>query len=238
MVEELTALHQAHTWDLVPLRAGKLLLALVGSKRLKPILMGSLNDITLNLLLKIPSIYILSMVAERLFKDEATEEKGERARMASFVGAMAIADLVKTTLGPKGMVKILQSTGRGHTVTVTNDGATILKSLHIDNPAAKSLLLTSQKFQMMMWARGCCCQGKGEGLTRKLNYKGLKMPTSVSILFVTSTALPVMVDIGPTSLLPNRQANRKKILRVYLTALFTMFISFHIQHKCTSQLHV
>ncbi|KAK3038873.1 hypothetical protein RJ639_028595, partial [Escallonia herrerae] len=42
---------------------------------------------------------------ERLFKDEATEEKGERARMASFVGAMAIADLVKTTLGPKGMAR-------------------------------------------------------------------------------------------------------------------------------------
>ncbi|GKA99079.1 T-complex protein 1 subunit beta, partial [Tanacetum coccineum] len=38
------------------------------------------------------------------------------------VGAMAIADLVKTTLGPKGMDKILQSTGRGHSVTVTNDG--------------------------------------------------------------------------------------------------------------------
>ncbi|GER53653.1 T-complex protein 1 subunit beta, partial [Striga asiatica] len=33
--------------------------------------------------------------------------------------------------------KILQSTGRGHNVTVTNDGATILKSLHIENAAAK-----------------------------------------------------------------------------------------------------
>ncbi|KAI8550001.1 hypothetical protein RHMOL_Rhmol06G0069700 [Rhododendron molle] len=81
---------------------------------------------------------------ERLFKDEATEEKGERARMASFIGAMAIADLVKTTLGPKGMDKILQSTGRGHSVTVTNDGATILKSLHIDNPAAKVLVEISK----------------------------------------------------------------------------------------------
>ncbi|KAF3632299.1 T-complex protein 1 subunit beta [Capsicum annuum] len=53
---------------------------------------------------------------------------------------MAITDLVKTTLGPKGMDKILQTTGRGHSVTVTNDGATILKSLHIDNPAAKVLV--------------------------------------------------------------------------------------------------
>ncbi|ERN09244.1 T-complex protein 1 subunit beta isoform X2 [Amborella trichopoda] len=80
------------------------------------------------------------MAIEKLLKDEATEEKGDRARMASFVGAMAIADLVKTTLGPKGMDKILQSSGRGFNVTVTNDGATILKSLHIDNPAAKVLV--------------------------------------------------------------------------------------------------
>ncbi|XP_052157055.1 T-complex protein 1 subunit beta-like isoform X2 [Oryza glaberrima] len=79
-------------------------------------------------------------MVDRLLKDDATEEKGERARMASFVGGMAISDLVKTTLGPKGMDKILQSTGRGRSVTVTNDGATILKSLHIDNPAAKVLV--------------------------------------------------------------------------------------------------
>ncbi|KAG6545284.1 hypothetical protein Mapa_013244 [Marchantia paleacea] len=79
-------------------------------------------------------------MAGNILKEEALEEKGERARMAAFIGAMAIADLVKSTLGPKGMDKILQSTGRGHSVTVTNDGATILKSLHVDNPAAKVLV--------------------------------------------------------------------------------------------------
>lgn len=70
----------------------------------------------------------------------ATEEKGENARMSSFVGAMAIADLVKTTLGPKGMDKILQSMSRSREVSVTNDGATILKSIHVDNPAARVLV--------------------------------------------------------------------------------------------------
>ncbi|KAI9112809.1 hypothetical protein K1719_016126 [Acacia pycnantha] len=85
-------------------------------------------------------LQLLSFKIEKILKDEASEEKGERARMASFVGAMAIVDLVKTTLRPKGMDKILQSTGRGREVTVTNDGATILKSLHIDNPAAKVLV--------------------------------------------------------------------------------------------------
>lgn len=84
------------------------------------------------------------MAVDRILKDDASEEKGDRARMATFVGAIAITDLIKTTLGPKGMDKILQSTGRGHNVTVTNDGATILKSLHIDNPAAKVLIEISK----------------------------------------------------------------------------------------------
>jgi len=76
----------------------------------------------------------------KIMKEGTQEEKGEYARMSSFVGAMAIADLVKTTLGPKGMDKILQSMGRGQAVTVTNDGATILKSIYVDNPAAKVLV--------------------------------------------------------------------------------------------------
>lgn len=76
----------------------------------------------------------------------ASEEKGEHARMAAFIGAIAIADLVKTTLGPKGMDKILQSMGDRDKkkVTFTNDGATILKSIPIDNAAAKILVDTSK----------------------------------------------------------------------------------------------
>ena len=58
---------------------------------------------------------------------------------SSFVGAIAIGDLVKSTLGPKGMDKILLS-GNNETITVTNDGATILKSIGVDNPAAKILV--------------------------------------------------------------------------------------------------
>lgn len=59
------------------------------------------------------------------------------------MGAIAISDLVKTTLGPKGMDKILQSLGSESArkvITVTNDGATILKSIWVDNPAAKILI--------------------------------------------------------------------------------------------------
>jgi len=79
----------------------------------------------------------------QIFDDGASEDKGEMARLQSFVGAIAVADLVKTTLGPKGMDKILQSIGGEQSrklLTVTNDGATILKSIYVDNPAAKILI--------------------------------------------------------------------------------------------------
>jgi hypothetical protein len=69
------------------------------------------------------------------------QQQGENARLSSFIGAIAIADLVKTTLGPKGMDKILQRISEhDQSVSVTNDGATILKSINLDNAAAKVLV--------------------------------------------------------------------------------------------------
>ena len=76
-------------------------------------------------------------------KLQATEEKAENARLSSFVGALALGDLVKSTLGPKGMNKILQSASTGD-INVTNDGATILKAIQLDNAAAKILVNISK----------------------------------------------------------------------------------------------
>jgi len=80
-----------------------------------------------------------------ILKEGGSEERGENARLQAFIGAIAIGDLVKSTLGPKGMDKILQPmpSGEGRSpgqTVVTNDGATILKSVWIDNPAAKILI--------------------------------------------------------------------------------------------------
>lgn len=83
----------------------------------------------------------MSLNPIRVLKQEAEEEKAEIARLSSFIGAIAIGDLVKSTLGPKGMDKILVSHGRNQgQIEVTNDGATILKSIGVDNPAAKVLV--------------------------------------------------------------------------------------------------
>ncbi|SCV05480.1 LANO_0H08416g1_1 [Lachancea nothofagi CBS 11611] len=79
----------------------------------------------------------------QIFGDQVTEERAENARMSAFVGAIAVGDLVKTTLGPKGMDKLLQSAS-SDSCMVTNDGATILKAIPLDNPAAKVLVNISK----------------------------------------------------------------------------------------------
>jgi len=88
---------------------------------------------------------MVSLNPIRILKRNADEERAETARLSSFVGAMAIGDLVKSTLGPKGMDKILMSMGNGTgSIEVTNDGATILRAVGVDNPAAKVLVEMSR----------------------------------------------------------------------------------------------
>jgi hypothetical protein len=58
---------------------------------------------------QISTIMASSNNPTQIFADDVIEEKGENARLSAFVGAIAVGDLVKSTLGPKGMDKILQS---------------------------------------------------------------------------------------------------------------------------------
>jgi len=81
--------------------------------------------------------------SDQILDGNAEDAKGATARLQSFVGAIAICDLVKSTLGPMGMDKILMSTS-GKDMKVTNDGATILKSVVVDNPAANVLINMSK----------------------------------------------------------------------------------------------
>jgi len=64
--------------------------------------------------------------------------QGRTAHKANIAAAKAVADTVRTTLGPKGMDKMIVS-GSGR-VTITNDGVTILDEMEIEHPAAKMLV--------------------------------------------------------------------------------------------------
>ena len=73
-----------------------------------------------------------------ILKDGTQRTRGRSAQSNNIAAAKAVADAVRSTLGPKGMDKMLvDSMGD---VVITNDGATILKEMDIDHPAAKMII--------------------------------------------------------------------------------------------------
>jgi len=73
-----------------------------------------------------------------ILSEGTTREKGKDARSNNIMAAMAISDAVKSTLGPKGMDKMLVDS-MGDAV-ITNDGAILLKEIDIEHPAAKMIV--------------------------------------------------------------------------------------------------
>ncbi len=73
-----------------------------------------------------------------VLKEGTGRTTGKEAQRNNIMAAKAIAETVKTTLGPRGMDKMLVSSLGD--VTITNDGATILKELDVQHPAAKMLV--------------------------------------------------------------------------------------------------
>ncbi|KAE8601063.1 hypothetical protein XENTR_v10013518 [Xenopus tropicalis] len=69
-------------------------------------------------------------------------DKPAQIRFSNISAGKAVADAVRTSLGPKGMDKMIQD-GKGD-VTITNDGATILKLMQVLHPAAKMLVELSK----------------------------------------------------------------------------------------------
>src|SRR5574340_80996 len=77
-----------------------------------------------------------------ILKDGAQQTKGRDAQKNNIAAAKLIAEIVHTSLGPRGMDKMLvDSLGD---VTITNDGATILKEIDVQHPAAKMLVEISK----------------------------------------------------------------------------------------------
>jgi T-complex protein 1 subunit eta len=82
----------------------------------------------LNITFQTPSILLLR---------EGTDESQGKAQIISNINACeSVVDILKTTLGPRGMDKLIHT---GNDVTITNDGATLINLLDVVHPAAKSL---------------------------------------------------------------------------------------------------
>ena len=73
-----------------------------------------------------------------ILREGTKENKGREAQRNNIAAAKQVADMVKTCLGPRGMDKMLVSSIGD--ATITNDGATILKEMDVEHPAAKMMV--------------------------------------------------------------------------------------------------
>ncbi len=77
-----------------------------------------------------------------VLKESALQQKGRDAQRNNIAAAKLVAELVRSSLGPRGLDKMLvDSLGD---VTITNDGATILKEIDVQHPAAKMMVEISK----------------------------------------------------------------------------------------------
>ncbi len=73
-----------------------------------------------------------------ILKEGTTRSRGKEAQRNNIMAARVIGEVLKTTLGPRGMDKMLID-GLGD-ITITNDGAAILKEIDVEHPAAKMMV--------------------------------------------------------------------------------------------------
>jgi len=77
-----------------------------------------------------------------ILKQGSSESRGKQSQRNNIAAAKIVGEAVRTSLGPRGMDKMLVNSGGD--VVITNDGATILKELDIQHPAAKMMVEVSK----------------------------------------------------------------------------------------------
>ena len=105
-----------------------------------------------------------------VLKESALQQKGRDAQKNNITAAKLVAELVKTSLGPRGLDKMLvDSLGD---VTITNDGATILKEIDAQHPAAKMMVEISKTMDTEV----------GDGTTSSVVFAGALLEKAEKLL--------------------------------------------------------
>jgi len=128
-----------------------------------------------------------------VLKESALQQKGRDAQKNNIAAAKMVAELVKTSLGPRGLDKMLvDSLGD---VTITNDGATILKEIDTQHPAAKMMVEISKTIDTEV----------GDGTTSSVVFAGALLEKAEKLL---------EKDVHSTVIIDGYQAASEKALEL------------------------
>jgi len=129
-----------------------------------------------------------------VLKESALQQKGKDAQQNNIAAAKLVADLVKSSLGPRGLDKMLvDSLGD---VTITNDGATILKEIDVQHPAAKMIVEISKTVDNEV----------GDGTTSSVVFGGTLLARAEDLL---------KKDVHSSVIIEGFQVASEKTLEIY-----------------------
>ncbi len=129
-----------------------------------------------------------------VLKESALQQKGKDAQHNNIAAAKLVAELVRSSLGPRGLDKMLvDSLGD---VTITNDGATILKEIDVQHPAAKMMVEISKTVDNEV----------GDGTTSSVVFGGALLARAEDLL---------KKDVHPSVIIEGYQAAAEKTLEIY-----------------------
>ncbi|KAG5327200.1 TCPD protein, partial [Pseudoatta argentina] len=148
------------------------------------------------------------------YKDKS---KPADIRSSNINAAKAVSDAIRTSLGPRGMDKMIQA-GNGE-VTITNDGATILKEMNVIHPAAKMLVELSKAQDIEAGDGTTSVVVIGGSLleaAERLLQKGIH-PTSISDAFqkAASKAVSILTQMS----IPVDLTDKESLVKVAATSL-------------------
>jgi thermosome len=128
-----------------------------------------------------------------VLKESALQQKGRDAQKNNIMAAKLVADLVRTSLGPRGLDKMLvDSLGD---VTITNDGATILKEIDVQHPAAKMMVEISKTIDNEV----------GDGTTSSVVFAGALLEKAEDLL---------AKDVHSSVIIEGYQAAQEKVMEL------------------------
>lgn len=155
----------------------------------------------------------------------AGNEQQKDVRSSNIVAAKAVANCIRTSLGPKGMDKMITiSSGE---VTITNDGATILSKMEVQHPAAKMLmdLSASQDVEAGDGTTSVVViAGALLSAAERLLNRGLH-PSVISKAFQKAAALSA--DVLKKVAIPIDLSDRKGLIKTASTSLNSKVIGGH-----------
>ncbi|XP_076321776.1 chaperonin containing TCP1 subunit 4 [Tachypleus tridentatus] len=153
------------------------------------------------------------------------KDKPTQVRSSNITAAKAVSDAIRTSLGPRGMDKMIQAANGD--VTITNDGATILKQMQVLHPAAKMLVELS-KAQDVEAGDGTTTvvviAGSLLDAASKLLARGIH-PTTISESF--QKAASKSVEILSEMAVPVDLSDRESLLKSASTSLNSKVVSQH-----------